>query len=647
MADLNTSCFEQINTTSMYNLNNTTLCLGTHAPTQSPLATGSPICKMNQDPSVYPLLVLCLLAVLENAFTCYIIHSNKILRTATNIFVFSLCMADGLCAGVLLPVAVFCKESLLYGFLAVIIVFTYCTNLSAVTYERLISITKPLLYQSLITKRVALRIAIFAWVMPTCFSLLPLIWQGDVNRKEHFVYMIVALLVFLVAPFFFICFVYTRISIEVHRLLKTSRELQVYSFLMREEETQDRPPKSFVSRFRKRLCWPSLSSHFDSSRDKMRSNSCTVEDQTLSVEVSPDLSAPSKIFKIFPRTRTIPRESCLSNDSRTTFPEDTSFSKFDDRLHVSFDESRNEEKDPIGFKQSSDDTDQIRRKQSHTNESDHNEHFEDSIKTLSGINGNNESYLKETAVNGLDIEREAKILYENQAEAILLITDGNQNHGAFTGSSEEAMNSECAALIDVSTGQPEIEPTVEGSGFVENEMRNVAVNGEAVSEKGGQPLRPIEVAKHLKHVCLDDISELIEAEENSSVNNGKATKAWDRAGKKSSLVMETNHYKRSDSFRRRRSRALKLRNALDEVRASTAFAAVAVTYMFTWIPVIYMTLMEVIGRLDQVPLKLITDMNTWAIALNAAVDPLFYALILKNFRKTIKKHFRKMRTSCQ
>eukprot|EP00112_Aurelia_sp_Birch-Aquarium-sp1_P010867 Seg2300.4 transcript_id=Seg2300.4/GoldUCD/mRNA.D3Y31 product="hypothetical protein" protein_id=Seg2300.4/GoldUCD/D3Y31 len=125
-----------------------------------------------------------------------------------------------------------------------------------------------------------------AWIIPIAYSLLPLAWKSDVTGKEHTVYIIISLLVFLVSPLFFICFVYLRILLEVHRLLKGSRHLEVYSQSGKATQTA-----SLSERFRKAAsCCPSAHSDTDVSRsgiEMRRSNSRSVDelDYTLKTDL--------------------------------------------------------------------------------------------------------------------------------------------------------------------------------------------------------------------------------------------------------------------------------------------------------------------------------------------------------------------------
>ena len=69
-------------------------------------------------------------------------------------------------------------------------------------------------------------------------------------------------------------------------------------------------------------------------------------------------------------------------------------------------------------------------------------------------------------------------------------------------------------------------------------------------------------------------------------------------------------------------------------KVTTVFAAVTVTYVITWFPVIYMTLLEVIERKDLEP-KALKLISAFMIGVNSVTDPLIYGLCLKDVRKQI------------
>ena len=84
----------------------------------------------------------------------------------------------------------------------------------------------------------------------------------------------------------------------------------------------------------------------------------------------------------------------------------------------------------------------------------------------------------------------------------------------------------------------------------------------------------------------------------------------------------------------------KAKARLTELKASLAFAMVSLSYMFTWLPVVYMTFLEVIDRTDKIPVWLST-ISIYTIAFSTMIDPLVYGLMLRDFRQAIKSTLRK------
>ncbi|XP_066918381.1 octopamine receptor beta-2R-like [Clytia hemisphaerica] len=167
---------------------------------------------------IIPLMLSCVVAVLANSFVCFLILRVERLRSATNVFVFSLCLCDILFAGVLLPMHCFYQHDLVYQFLTLITVLIYIVNMACTTFERLICITKPMRYLTYLTKTKAIRIVITAWIFPALYCCIPLSWHNNTQILIHKLYLVFSLLVFLLLPFVFIAYVYIRICGEIKRL---------------------------------------------------------------------------------------------------------------------------------------------------------------------------------------------------------------------------------------------------------------------------------------------------------------------------------------------------------------------------------------------------------------------------------------------
>ena len=516
--------------------------------------------------SVTFLMVLCCLAILENIFTCYLIYANAILHTATNIFVFSLCITDMLCAGVLLPIAVFRKESYAYLYLAAITVFTYAANLTAVTYERLISITKPLQYRSIVTKKIALRITIAAWILPLSYCLLPIAWKTNTSGLEHKIYIIVALLVFLVFPLFFICFVYIRILFEIHRLLKGSKHLLVYAV----EENTDEASHGIIKRLRKSISC-NLRQNKRDKQEKANKGNRSNEDsnEETSFTCKSEIYA-STLFHEFPNTVGIQsrcQKQAVNSDC--------------EHIHLNAINAGHSSSNIIGVKDS----------------------INKSVDNDEGVvNFNDEILCNSEYTSGTpqtkNFDLELRLIVQENSQ------DPEKDSEEQPKCIDDVMNKNLDNAQDALDDELRCHNTVWDAEAIYNEE---ATAEQKFIEEEGEKLPP-------------------EGKDQSS--NTSCQKGLKRNQQAKSGI--------------RRKRSMRRRQILDEIKASAAFAAVAFTYMFTWIPVIYMTFMEAIERLDLVP-RSVDDVNIWSIALNAAIDPLFYALILRNFRKVIKKKYRKMK----
>jgi len=136
-----------------------------------------------------------------------------------------------------------------------------------------------------------------------------------------------------------------------------------------------------------------------------------------------------------------------------------------------------------------------------------------------------------------------------------------------------------------------------------------------------------------------------------SLDDSKQRNKVEQENKKSESILHLYHLKKTpaaaslDNLRSGYTRTCKkAKEKLTELKATSAFAMVSITYMFTWLPVIYMTILEVIDRIDIVPHWLGT-ISIYTIGLNATLDPLLYGFLLRGFRKAIKNTIHRRRAS--
>ena len=187
-----------------------------------------------QEKDIAVLLSSCVTGIIANLFVIYLIATVQRLKTVTNVFVFSICICNIMVSSVLLPMKLFMDDppcpvyNLAYGFINLITILIYISNLTAVSYDRLLSITQPMLYTLKQPRRRAIFIVIFMWVIPVIYGLLPLFWifnSSPLHHTIHRVYLTTTLVVFLLGPLLFIIYVYIRVCIEMKRMSKLKMKL--------------------------------------------------------------------------------------------------------------------------------------------------------------------------------------------------------------------------------------------------------------------------------------------------------------------------------------------------------------------------------------------------------------------------------------
>ncbi|XP_074514751.1 olfactory receptor 13C2-like [Sebastes fasciatus] len=118
--------------------------------------------------------------------------------------------------------------------------------LSAMAYDRYVSICKPLQYPTIMTKNTVSIFLFFAWLLPACHIALPTILSAEtklcnltlqgifcsnaiyklqcVSSRVITIYGVVALLDLAILPMLFIIFTYTKILIITHRSCREVRK---------------------------------------------------------------------------------------------------------------------------------------------------------------------------------------------------------------------------------------------------------------------------------------------------------------------------------------------------------------------------------------------------------------------------------------
>ena len=161
-------------------------------------------------PMIVSWVVLAVISAILNTIVCVTIWTSKKLWTFTNCILASLSISDLLVALIFVPVYIaehYINITVSGHFIAYILLASVF-NLSAVTYERYIAITRPLEYRVIVTRRKVSSLLCFAWVFPLFISLIPLAWDADEKTVYHQVYLILVVVLFIMVPSCSVVWVY-------------------------------------------------------------------------------------------------------------------------------------------------------------------------------------------------------------------------------------------------------------------------------------------------------------------------------------------------------------------------------------------------------------------------------------------------------
>lgn len=160
--------------------------------------------------------LLVVLTVIGNGLVIYLVATRSRLHTTANWFILSLAAAD-LCCGLSFFPPLFGAKFGFYTidlthagvFFKVSFTFSYCSNASvcAMTVDRLLAITKPLRYVSLMTTETIRILILAAWITPLLLFGLPAIfmYRGNpgytmfVEFSRVIIFQISPLVMFLIA----------------------------------------------------------------------------------------------------------------------------------------------------------------------------------------------------------------------------------------------------------------------------------------------------------------------------------------------------------------------------------------------------------------------------------------------------------------
>ncbi|XP_057312347.1 dopamine D2-like receptor [Hydractinia symbiolongicarpus] len=503
--------------------------------------------------SPYILLALCSIALIENIFVCFMILNYRRLRTATNVFIFGLCTTNVLCAGVLLPTHSMIPNSLADKFLTLIVILTYINNLTAVTFERYIAISRPLRYHQIITKKRAVRIIIFCYIEPLIYCVLPFAWEVRVDTVIHKVYVTFTLALFLITPLVFILGVYAKVCHTTHKFFKKHSKLIV---------TSENNSGSELWEEAKFLCCLHKSKLRDDDDD---SNSDNDDDDKFDDE----LSLSDKDSPIIPKKLNDENRNGLKSVSRS---QNGVTHKFNGCNHA----NKNGEMCKNG---------------------------DTSNPIIYPISDLVDIYEHESAPGDFLRDNKRKISRQRSL-------------GYLEGCNRNINNKRKPSLVSSKTNDTILVMTTSSIRKNEYVVKKYPLQS-SISFEGSSILPKKILTRH-----------------DSVLSEARKKQNYYQKRRSSTLRTSTRSWV---SFNN------KAKQMLTELKASLAFALVVLTYMFTWLPVVYMSLLEVIGRTDLIPVTL-TALSTYTIGLNAMVDPLLYGIMIKEFRQTIKSIMRKRKS---
>ena len=171
------------------------------------------------------ILIISFASLIPNIAVCFTILSKEKLRNiVTHIFAVSLCFTQMLVSGVLLPLFCFQLNETVFNHLSALIIISYSTHLSAVTYERLQAVSNALRYHEVMSIRKTFVIITFCWLLSFVVQSIPLTYYHSEHIiMIHKIFLVFILLAFLICPLIFIIYTYSTILREVTVLLRRER----------------------------------------------------------------------------------------------------------------------------------------------------------------------------------------------------------------------------------------------------------------------------------------------------------------------------------------------------------------------------------------------------------------------------------------
>ncbi|EDO31454.1 predicted protein [Nematostella vectensis] len=192
-----------------------------------------------------PLGIFSFLVIIENSVVLYLVLANRHMRTYTNGFVVSLASSD-----ILTGLVIFCQYLIGFQNAAVInvayavVLISGAANITSVTLDRYLAITKPFKYTDLMRKYFKY-ITFITWTTSILLAVLPLGWYaGNITEVFHKVYVFITIGLGVITPYFFVLFANIRIYCIVRKSVK--REKKTLSSVSQEQSSRRRAPLKII-----------------------------------------------------------------------------------------------------------------------------------------------------------------------------------------------------------------------------------------------------------------------------------------------------------------------------------------------------------------------------------------------------------------
>lgn len=155
------------------------------------------------------LVVIGVTTLVGNGTVIYLVAMRHRLRTKTNFMVMSLAISDFLVGIAIIPSFLACMyvecDNLLSKLFYDAFLFISVCNLCCITFDRFLSVTKPLRYHAKMTRRKVLWLVIVSWIVPGIVSIVPVAWLYTDTSQERVavdnkIFYTIQVVVFMLTP---------------------------------------------------------------------------------------------------------------------------------------------------------------------------------------------------------------------------------------------------------------------------------------------------------------------------------------------------------------------------------------------------------------------------------------------------------------